>query len=187
MLKYFVSLLGVFIFISCQTEVESDVSQESMVERGAYLVEIAGCNDCHTPKKFTPEGPVPDKSLLLSGHPSHTTLPELDPTKIGPGNWIRMNDQLTAFVGPWGLSYAANLTPDEQTGIGLWTEENFIQALRTGKHMGVGRSILPPMPWFNLVSAKETDLKAIFAYLKSIKPIKNMVPSPASPQNLLAK
>jgi hypothetical protein len=187
MLKYLVSLFGILIFISCQMEDESEVSKESMVERGAYLVEIAGCNDCHTPKKFTPQGPVPDKSLLLSGHPHQATLPEIDPTKIGPGNWVRMNDHLTAFVGPWGLSYSANLTPDEQTGIGLWTEENFIQALRTGKHMGVGRTILPPMPWFNLVSAEEADLKAIFAYLKSIKPIKNLVPSPATPQDLMAK
>jgi mono/diheme cytochrome c family protein len=186
MLKYFISLFSVLIFISCQQEVESEASKESMVEHGAYLVEIAGCNDCHTPKKFTPQGPVPDKSLLLSGHPHDAILPELDPTKIGPGNWVRMNDHLTAFVGPWGLSYAANLTPDEQTGIGMWTEENFIQALRTGKHMGIGRPILPPMPWFNLVSAKEEDLKAIFAYLRSIEPVKNLVPSPATLQDLIA-
>jgi hypothetical protein len=87
-----------------------------------------------------------------------------------------MNEHLTAFAGPWGLSFSAKLTPDDQTGTDLWTEEIFINALRSGKHMGTGRPILPPMPWFNLANAKEEDLKAMFAYLKSLKPIKNLVP-----------
>jgi hypothetical protein len=139
-------------------------------------VEISGCNDCHTPKTFTANGPQPDRALLLSGHPHDAQLPALSDAKIGPGEWLRMNEHLTAFVGPWGLSFAANLTPDEQTGTGLWTEENFINALRTGKHMGMGRPILPPMPWFNLAHAKDEDLKAMFAYLRSIRPVRNLVP-----------
>ena len=187
MFKLGMALFSLVIFISCQQESQSEGSSKSMVERGAYLVTIAGCNDCHTPKKFTPQGPIPDESLLLSGHPQDAKLPELDPTKIGPDNWVRMSPLMTAFVGPWGMSYAANLTPDEQTGTGLWTEENFIQALRTGKHMGIGRPILPPMPWFNLAKAKDEDLKAIFAYLRTIKPIKNLVPAPSTPQDLLSK
>jgi hypothetical protein len=170
-------LLFSILFISCETKPESgQISDTELIGRGAYLVEISGCNDCHTPKKMTPNGPMPDKTLLLSGHPQDVQLPAIDTSKIGPGKWVLMNEHLTAFVGPWGLSFSANLTPDEQTGIGLWTEENFINALRTGKHMGMGRPILPPMPWFNLANAKEQDLKAIYAYLKSIKPINNLVP-----------
>jgi hypothetical protein len=167
--------LSLFL-INCETGQTKTPSKQELVERGAYLVEIAGCNDCHTPKVFTPNGPMPNTKLLLSGHPHDAPLPPLGDAKIGPGEWVRMNDLLTAFVGPWGMSFAANLTPDEQTGIGLWTEENFINALRTGKHMGLGRPLLPPMPWLNLAHAKDEDLKAIFAYLKSIKPVKNLVP-----------
>jgi len=165
-----------FFLINCESGQTKEPSKQELVERGAYLVGIAGCNDCHTPKVFTPNGPMPDKALLLSGHPHDANLPPIGNAKIGPGEWVRMNDLLTAFVGPWGMSFAANLTPDDQTGIGLWTEENFINALRTGKHMGLGRPLLPPMPWYNLAHAKDEDLKAIFAYLRSIKPVKNLVP-----------
>jgi hypothetical protein len=87
---------------------------------------------------------------------------------------------MTAWVGPWGVSYSANLTPDENTGIGLWTEDMFVEAMRSGKHMGAGRPILPPMPWMFIANLTLEDQKAIFAYLKSLKPIKNTVPSPAT-------
>lgn len=103
---------------------------------------------------------------------------------IGPGKWVLFSEDLTVAVGPWGMSFSANLTPDDQTGIGLWTEDVFIKALRSGKHMGAGRPILPPMPWFNLVNANDEDLKAIFAYLKSLPPVKNPVPAPIPPDEL---
>jgi mono/diheme cytochrome c family protein len=158
--------------MACQSSSDNQpLSQEELITKGEYLVMVGGCNDCHTPKKLTPQGPVPDMSLLLSGHPQDSELPDLDPSSVGPGKWVRMNENLTAFVGPWGMTFSANLTPDEQTGIGLWEEEHFVNAMRNGKHMGMGRPILPPMPWFNLTQAKDEDLKAIFAYFKSIKPI----------------
>jgi cytochrome c553 len=154
----------------------------AMIERGSYLTTISGCHDCHSPKVFSPEGiPSPDPSRLLAGHIAGTQLPELDKRAFAPGYWYQMSPDLTAFAGPWGVSYAANLTPDEQTGIGLWTEEVFIAAIRTGKHMGAGRPILPPMPWPYLSQATDDDLKAIFAYLKSLPPIKNPVPAPVAP------
>lgn len=169
-----VCMLG---WLGCQSSGDSKpMSQEELIQKGQYLVTVSGCNDCHTPKKMTPQGPVPDEAFQLSGHPQNSVLPEFDTSYVGPGKWILMNQNLTAFVGPWGMSFAANLTPDEQTGLGLWQEQNFIDALHTGKHMGKGRAILPPMPWFNLAKAKTEDLRAIFAYLKSIKPIKNLVP-----------
>jgi hypothetical protein len=106
------------------------------------------------------------------------------PTDGTPGDWILFNDHLTAAVGPWGISFAMNLTPDDQTGIGLWTEEIFVNAMRTGKHMGAGRPILPPMPWFNLAEADTEDLRAIYAYLRSLPPIKNQVPSAIPPERV---
>jgi hypothetical protein len=87
----------------------------------------------------------------------------------------------TAWAGPWGVSFTANLTQDPETGLGTWTEETFVQALKTGKHMGLGRPILPPMPWPMYGQLDEADLRAIFAYLKTVPPIKNRVPEPLSP------
>jgi len=162
-------------------------SQQNLVKRGEYLVTIGGCNDCHTPKIFTEKGMELDTQRLLSGHPSDAKLPPLKPEMLKPGSWLLMNEHLTVAVGPWGMTYAANLTPDEQTGIGLWQEENFVKALRTGKHMGAGRPIMPPMPWMNLAQASDEDLAAIFAYLKSLPPIKNSVPAPVPPDAIFQK
>jgi mono/diheme cytochrome c family protein len=149
----------------------------SQVERGQYLVTAGGCNECHTPKKMGPNGPEPDMDRLLSGHPEgeNVTIPTL------PDGWVAAtNASETAWVGPWGISFTANLTPDE-TGIGSWTEETFIQAMRTGKHLGVSRPILPPMPWQDIAQYSDDDLKAIFAYLKSVQPVVNHVPPPVPP------
>jgi hypothetical protein len=87
----------------------------------------------------------------------------------------------TAWAGPWGVSYTANLTPDRNTGIGIWTEDMFIKSMRNGKHMGTSRTILPPMPWPWYAKMRDEELKAIFAYLKSIPPIQNHVPDPLPP------
>lgn len=154
----------------------------SPVERGKFLVMIGDCNICHSPKIFTPAGPIPDTTRLLSGHPAGSQLPEIPKGVIGPTQWgaIASND-FTSWVGPWGVSFAYNLTPDMKTGIGGWTEELFIQALRKGKFMGMSRDILPPMPWQNLARLSDDDLKAIFAYLKSLPPIENQVPAPLPP------
>lgn len=88
---------------------------------------------------------------------------------------------MTAFVGPWGISYASNLTPDRETGIGAWSEKDFMLAMRKGKHLGVGRPILPPMPWQSVGSLSDPDLRALFAYLKSQPPVKNKVPEYVAP------
>lgn len=159
---------------------------KAMIERGSQLVHLGGCNDCHSPKVFTKMGPmmvpVPDTSRLLSGHPSEDKLPEVPQGVIAPDKWgaLTTND-LTAWVGPWGTSFTRNLTPDVATGLGSWTEEMFIKTIRTGKHMGEGRDILPPMPWPEYKNLPDSDLKTIWAYLRSIKPIENEVPDPISP------
>jgi len=158
------------------------IDVKAQVERGSYLVTLGGCNDCHTPWKMGPNGPEPDKSRLLSGHPEsyRITAPAATPN----GQWQEaavMAATSTAFSGPWGVSFTANLTPDPNTGIGIWTEEMFIKTIRTGRHWGVSRPILPPMPWFNYRHMTDDDLKAVYAYLRSIPPVVNRVPDPIPP------
>jgi len=145
------------------------------VARGKYLVTIVGCNDCHTPMTgMGPEGPIFDQTHYLAGHPAGLVMPT-PPAAIGP--WIASTN-LTAWSGPWGISYAANITPDSLSGIGIWTEEVFIQALRTGRHVGVARPILPPMPWAAFRQMTDADMKAIYAYLRTIPAVSNEVPQP---------
>lgn len=156
---------------------------EELIARGKYLVTIAGCNDCHSPKVMTEHGPVPDTSRLLSGHPASEPLPPL----VNHDNWMLFNMGLTAFVGPWGVSYAANLTPDD-TGTRNWTVEQFKTAIRKGKYKGLegSRPLLPPMPWEMYRHMTDQDLEAVFSYLKSLKPVHNLVPAPINPQSLMA-
>jgi hypothetical protein len=152
----------------------------SQVERGKLLIIGGGCHDCHTPKMMTPRGPEADMTKLLSGHPESAGVPQ--PFKGEGQPWsTHTNDHLTAWSGAWGVSFAANLTPDQNTGLGIWTEEMFLNALKQGKHMGTARPILPPMPWNWYGQLPDEDLKAMFAYLKSIPAISNRVPVPLDP------
>jgi hypothetical protein len=160
-------------------EKKGSMSEEkaSMIARGQYLVTLGGCNDCHSPKKMTPQGPVPDETRLLSGHPADEKLPASPMGLIGPDKWGAVtNNNLTAWIGPWGISYAVNLSPDRDTGVGAWNEELFIRIMRSGKFMGSGRDILPPMPWYNFAKMTDADLNAMLAYLQSLKPVRNQVP-----------
>jgi mono/diheme cytochrome c family protein len=171
---------GIFSIALAGCEKKSD-----FVKRGEYLVAIAGCHDCHTPKVQGPDGaPVPDTTRLLSGHPENSTHPtwmSQDPNQENA--LVLTTTMLTAWAGPWGVSFAPNLTPDKATGIGEWSESTFIQALRTGKHQGQpnGRDILPPMPWQDYKQVTDEDLKAMWAYLRSLPPIRNQVPLPVPP------
>lgn len=165
------------------TEAQSAASASSastdLVGGGRYLVTIMGCNDCHTPYKMGRTGPEPDMTRMLSGHPEDLKMPP--PPKLEMP-WAMVGSATnTAWAGPWGVSYTPNLTPDQNTGIGIWTEDMFIRAMRTGKHMGTSRPILPPMPWPWYAKMRDDELKAIFAYLKSIPPIHNRVPDPELP------
>jgi len=167
------------LFVSAAGVAASPPSKAD-VQRGAYLIRIMGCNDCHTPTKMGPKGPETDMTRMLTGHPADLKMPS--PPDLGKGPWVWAGSaSMTAFTGPWGVSYAVNLTPDPETGIGKWTEKMFIEAMRTGRHLGKGRPILPPMPWFSLREATDKDLKAIFAYLRSLPPVKNAAPEPSEP------
>jgi mono/diheme cytochrome c family protein len=155
-------------------------STAERVARGKYLATIASCHDCHTPLKIGPRGPEPDMSRALSGHPADLKITAAPATPAGP--WMAVGaSTMTAWSGPWGVSFTANLTPDEETGLGKWTEQQFIDALRTGRHQGKGREILPPMPWSMIGKMTDDDLKAVFAYLQSLPPIRNRVPPPIDP------
>ncbi len=152
------------------------VSKDSLIKRGGYLVSVSGCDDCHTPKKMGPMGPEPDMDLRLSGYRSQVPFPSVDSNYIKKG-FIVTVPELTAWAGPWGVSYAANITSDE-TGIGNWTVEQFSKALRQGKWKGMdnSRSLLPPMPWQDFSHYTDEDVNAIFEFLKTTKPVKNIEP-----------
>ncbi len=149
----------------------------SQVEWGAHLVKVAGCNDCHTPKKMGPNGPEDDMSLMLSGHPAQQPPPAFD-VKEAAKKGLILTQSFTAWMGPWGITYAANITSDS-TGIGLWTEAQFIKALKEKKWMGLDntRPLMPPMSMMPATQMSDDELKAIFAYLKTTPPIKNVQPT----------
>ena len=180
----FLLLTGAVVLGGCLPAEEPAPTPEQVVERGRYLVSVGGCNDCHTPKVFSGGGASLDESRLLSGHPQDIEIPAYSPDQVGPGRWLLFNEHMTAGVGPWGVTFAVNLTPDEDTGLGDWTAEEFIAGMQTGTHRGIGRPIRPPMPWFNLAMATEEDLRAIFAYLQSIPAISNEVPEAIDPPAL---
>jgi len=158
-------------------------------EHGKYLVETHACHDCHTPLKMGPKGPEPDMSRMLSGHPESEKITAAPAPPAG-GMWMAIgSNSMTAWAGPWGVSFTMNLTPDNNTGLGTWTEKMFIDALRTGKHMGTAssRDILPPMPWTSFGKMTDDELKAVWAYLRTIPPISNHVPDPIPPAGMPAK
>ena len=141
---------------------------------GKHLATTLGCGDCHTPKKMTAQGPADDSSLLFAGHLSQLPAPVISTAELAQG--VAATNDLTAWLGAWGTSYAANITPDS-TGIGNWKEEQFITCIRQGLYKGlVGtRPIMPPMPIYSYRNLTDDELKALFAFLKTIRPVHNVV------------
>jgi Cytochrome c len=175
--------LAVFTF-GTQSAHTAEEQTADKLARGKYLVTVAGCNDCHTPWKMGPTGPEPDMSRMLSGHPENMALP---PAPKPEGPWlVSAAATNTAWSGPWGMSFTANLTPDRETGLGKWTLRNFRDTIRTGRHMGQGRPILPPMPIPMYKNFTDADLEAIFSYLQTIPAVSNRVPEPLPPLSPLA-
>ncbi len=183
-------LLALILLAGCSNKQKPEVAavpeptSEQLVKQGEYLVTIMGCNDCHSPKTVGPLGSQIIPELLLSGYPSDRPLLKVETGAFKKG-WVLLNGDLTSAAGPWGVSFAANLTSDP-TGIGSWTEDNFKRALKEGKYKGMpgGRTLLPPMPWFNYANISDEDVSAIFAYLKSTNPVRNVVPAPIPPDQV---
>lgn len=167
------------------TEQEQELTLDESIERGNYLVSIMDCNVCHSPKLFSEQGPMIDESRMLSGYPANAELPEINLEEITPDKWVLSNQESTAWVGLWGVSFAGNLTPDE-TGIGSWSLDQFKRAIRQGKFKGMenSRQLLPPMPWQTYAHLSDEDLKAIYDYLNSIPPVRNIVPAPIPPTEI---
>ena len=161
------------------------ISHDSLVKRGEYLVSIMGCDDCHSPKNMTMQGPQLDMEHRLSGYPAQRPIVKAEQAAL-KGGWMLFAGDLTTAVGPWGQSFSANLTPDLKTGIGNWTEEQFKRALTEGKAKGLekSRDLLPPMPWQDFRNLHDDDIKAIYNYLLSIEPVENIVPEPKEPKDL---
>ena len=154
-------------------------------KRGEYLVITGGCGDCHTPLKIGANGPEPDASRLLSGHPEALVMPPAPKLPAGP--WlVVVSATNTAWAGPWGVSFTANLTSDAETGIGRWTAKQFADTMRSGRHLGVGRPVLPPMPIPAYRNFNDADLAAIFAYLQTVPAVRNRVPQPVPPAEAAA-
>ena len=157
-----------------------DEDLAALVALGDYLVTVVGCSDCHTPLTMGSNGPEPDMSRMLSGHPQDLAIEA--PAQMAKPWGFAGTLTNTAWSGPWGVSFTANLTPDPETGVLRdYTAEQFIEAMRTGRHKGQGRQILPPMPWPAFGQMTDDDLQAIYAYLQQIPPIQNQVPEPLPP------
>ncbi len=168
-----------------ETEIK-EPTKEEQIKRGEYLARTIGRGHCHTPKKMTENGPVPDLDRWMMGHPSNSELPAIESDDLGPGKWLLMHGDLTATVGPWGISYGANLTPHE-TGIGNWSFDQFRKAMTEGKYKGMdnSRPLMPPMPWQSYAEMKTEDLQAIYEYLMSLEPIENVVPAYTPPDRIV--
>ncbi|HVZ19670.1 MAG TPA: hypothetical protein VG871_01335 [Vicinamibacterales bacterium] len=161
------SALAVGVLFAAATAMAQTPTAAQRVARGKYLMTIGACNDCHSPKK--PGTTDPDPTRIFSGRPQTTMAPSQNPTEV------HASLDLTAWSGPWGISYGANLTPDPETGLKKrYTEASFIKTLRTGKKPE-GEDLLPPMPWALYKALSDEDLKSIWAYLQTIKPINNNV------------
>lgn len=190
MKKITLGLLIAITVFSCTSqpekkeETQAPPTDKQLLERGRYLVNSIGCDDCHSPKMMTDQGPAPDPSTRFAGHIEGDLKDKV--SKDALGNWLLFNGSLTAAVGPWGISYSSNISSDD-SGIGLWTDEQFIRAMREGQYKGMEgtRKLLPPMPWQNFANLTDEDLKAMLRYLKSSKPVRNVPPDPVSPDQLM--
>ena len=127
---------------------------ENSVRRGKYLVTVIGCGDCHTPGHFLGK---PDVARALAGSEVGFDIPGL------------------------GVFYGPNLTPDKETGLGNWTADQIVEAIKYGKRPD-GRQLAPIMPWRDLMTLTKSDAKSIANYLRSLPPISNKVPGPFSPE-----
>lgn len=138
--------------LSCTgTTAQQGATTEDPVTRGHRLAWTSGCVDCHTPGAFYG---APDTTRMLSG------------SELG-------------WTGPWGTTYARNLTPDS-TGLAAWTEQQIVAAIRTG-HRPDGSVILPPMPWQAYSRMTDEDAYALAAYLRSLAPVRHLNPSTLPP------
>jgi len=170
-----------------KSDEQEEVYRKYNIERGKRLVELGGCSQCHTPKIKTPLGYKPDKDRFLSGFPQDQELPDLPYAEIVAGETEKTfyTTDATVWVGRWGISFASNLTPDPETGIGNWNEDEFINIFRQKRHFGQDSQISSPMPLNAYSQLGFFELRSIFVYLQTIPPVSNDVPTRIPPENEL--
>jgi len=149
------------------------------LEIGQAVVEGWNCSFCHTPQIEAPDGKLmPDPKRLMSGHPADEEVPTVPDMIISSPEWMEFLDNLDSTV--WAtddmLVFSANLTPDDNTGIGTWTEVEFVETIREGRHRGIERRIKYPMPWRELSELSDEELLSVYEYLMSLEPVNNKVP-----------
>lgn len=159
--------ISLVVLNGCVPNEKKDMRNAELSTRGKYLSELGGCVDCHSPKTFTDGVRSVDYTRLFSGHPEEEGIPAVCLDDIESGAIIA-NKHFTAHVGLWGVTFATNLTPDEETGIGSWTVDQFIDAIRTGQRL--------PMPSFCMEQLSDEELSDIYAYIMTMPAIKNKVP-----------
>ena len=137
----------------CLPAAASQAADPAAVARGKYLVNLAGCNDCHTPGYFLGK---PDMARFLGGSEVGFELPGL------------------------GVFYGPNLTPDKETGLGGWTDSQVATAITTGARPD-NRMLAPIMPYHAFANLTKQDVDGIVAFLRSIPPVSNKVPGPFGP------
>ena len=166
---------------------QEELYRKYNIERGKRLVELGVCTQCHTPKIKTALGYMPDKNRFLSGYAQDQELPDLPYAEIMAGEAEKTfyTTDATVWVGRWGVSFAANLTPDPETGIGNWEEEDFIDIFRDGKHFGQESPRISPMPVNVYSQLGFFELRSIFMYLQTIPPVSNEVPTRIPPEDKL--
>lgn len=174
-----------------QAQSESEAYKERyrlyQIERGKQLVELGGCDKCHTPKVTTLFGSASDPDRFLSGYPQGEPIPELPSSDVGGPEWDTFyTTDGTVWIGKWGVSFAANITPDPETGIGEWTEERFLEMFRGVDHIGEGSTMRSPMPTEVYSKLTDEELRSIYMYLMVIQPIKNKVPDPIRPGQVIS-
>lgn len=168
-------------------EEQEEIYRKYNIERGKRLVERGQCSQCHTPKIKTTLGYKPDKDRFLSGYDQDQELPDLPYAKIMAGETEKMfyTTDATVWVGRWGVSFAANLTPEPETGIGNWKEEDFIDIFRGNRHFAEGAEVISPMPVNVYSRLGFFELRSIFIYLQTLPPVVNSVPVRIPPEDQL--
>lgn len=148
-----IAAVGAVVAFAATTKSAASAGEKALaIARGKYLATIMGCGDCHTPGTLFGG---PNMQHMFAG------------SEVG-------------WKGPWGVSFARNLTPDLDTGLGYWSEAELIKFFKTGNKPD-GKQALPPMPWLTTAQLKDADLHALVAYLQSLPKISHIVPDAVAP------
>jgi mono/diheme cytochrome c family protein len=161
-----------FVLAFATTASASPNTQDDVLQNGKYIATIAGCIDCHTPYKA--EYQDPSKYTLEQLQTiSFNTIAALDETKLLSGG-------KPFDLGPAGVLLTRNLTPDQETGLGTWTDEQVKLAIKTGVNDD-GEILFPVMPYHVYNGMADADVDAVIVYLRSVNAVSNQIPESTIP------